>query len=184
MLTAPPAGAPLNIDHIHPRSRGGTDRISNLTLACVPCNEAKSNRLPVCPRTWPLGAGPSGTEPAAACPRRTLSMPWRWASSMPSPKPCPRCWSLRVQAAAPIPAPAPTSMAFPASACPGRKGSSPTPPGNGRRPHWEEARNPHRSCCRPCHRQFQHHHRPGHRPRHQPPTRPTVATGGRIRLRL
>ncbi|MGP3956817.1 HNH endonuclease [Nonomuraea sp. 3N208] len=27
-----------------PRSRGGTDRISNLTLACVPCNEAKSNR--------------------------------------------------------------------------------------------------------------------------------------------
>ncbi|MET8680046.1 RNA-guided endonuclease IscB [Streptomyces sp. NPDC004647] len=35
---------PLNIDHIHPRSRGGSDRISNLTLACVPCNEAKSNR--------------------------------------------------------------------------------------------------------------------------------------------
>ncbi|WP_327590855.1 HNH endonuclease [Nonomuraea sp. NBC_00507] len=38
------SGTPLNIDHIHPRSRGGTDRISNLTLACVPCNEAKSNR--------------------------------------------------------------------------------------------------------------------------------------------
>jgi len=37
-------GVPLNIDHIHPRSRGGSDRISNLTLACIPCNEAKGAR--------------------------------------------------------------------------------------------------------------------------------------------
>ncbi|MGW2748433.1 RNA-guided endonuclease IscB [Streptomyces sp. NPDC001450] len=37
-------GVPLNIDHIHPRSRGGTDRVSNLCVACVPCNQAKSNR--------------------------------------------------------------------------------------------------------------------------------------------
>ncbi len=37
-------GLPLNIDHIHPRSRGGSDRLSNLTLACIPCNEGKSNR--------------------------------------------------------------------------------------------------------------------------------------------
>ncbi|MFE2287531.1 RNA-guided endonuclease IscB [Streptomyces sp. NPDC059443] len=37
-------GVPLNIDHVHPRSRGGSDRVSNLVLACVPCNEAKSNR--------------------------------------------------------------------------------------------------------------------------------------------
>lgn len=35
---------PLTIDHIHPRSRGGSDRVSNLTLACVPCNQKKSNR--------------------------------------------------------------------------------------------------------------------------------------------
>ena len=35
---------PLEIDHIHPRSRGGSDRISNLTLACRPCNEKKGNR--------------------------------------------------------------------------------------------------------------------------------------------
>jgi 5-methylcytosine-specific restriction endonuclease McrA len=40
------SGVPLNIDHIKPRSRGGSDRISNLTLACVPCNQAKGN-LPV-----------------------------------------------------------------------------------------------------------------------------------------
>ncbi|WP_327252502.1 RNA-guided endonuclease IscB [Streptomyces sp. NBC_01244] len=37
-------GVPLNIDHIHPRSRGGSDRVSNLTTACVPCNEKKSNQ--------------------------------------------------------------------------------------------------------------------------------------------
>jgi 5-methylcytosine-specific restriction endonuclease McrA len=35
---------PLNIDHIHPRSRAGSDRIANLTLACMPCNQAKSAR--------------------------------------------------------------------------------------------------------------------------------------------
>jgi 5-methylcytosine-specific restriction endonuclease McrA len=37
-------GVPLNIDHIVARSRGGSDRITNLTLACVPCNQAKGNR--------------------------------------------------------------------------------------------------------------------------------------------
>lgn len=35
---------PLEVDHIHPRSRGGANRVSNLTLACRPCNQAKSNR--------------------------------------------------------------------------------------------------------------------------------------------
>ncbi|MGP3958552.1 RNA-guided endonuclease IscB [Nonomuraea sp. 3N208] len=38
------SGVPLNIDHIRPRSRGGSDRVANLTLACVSCNQAKSNR--------------------------------------------------------------------------------------------------------------------------------------------
>lgn len=35
---------PLEIEHIHPKSRGGSDRVSNLTLACRRCNEAKGNR--------------------------------------------------------------------------------------------------------------------------------------------
>ncbi|MEU8801676.1 RNA-guided endonuclease IscB [Spirillospora sp. NPDC048819] len=35
---------PLNIDHIHPRSKGGSDRIGNLCTACIPCNQAKNNR--------------------------------------------------------------------------------------------------------------------------------------------
>ena len=37
-------GVPLNVDHIRPRSRNGSNRISNLTLACVPCNNAKDSR--------------------------------------------------------------------------------------------------------------------------------------------
>lgn len=36
-------GVPLNIDHLQPRSRGGSDRISNLVLACAPCNQAKGS---------------------------------------------------------------------------------------------------------------------------------------------
>ena len=37
-------GVPLQIEHIQPKSRGGSDRISNLTLACEPCNTRKGNR--------------------------------------------------------------------------------------------------------------------------------------------
>ena len=36
----------LNIDHVVPRSREGTDRVSNLALACRACNEAKDDRPP------------------------------------------------------------------------------------------------------------------------------------------
>ncbi len=34
---------PLEIEHIIPKSRGGTDRVSNLTLACHDCNQKKGN---------------------------------------------------------------------------------------------------------------------------------------------
>ena len=34
-------GVPLQVEHIHPKARGGTNRISNLTLACSPCNQRK-----------------------------------------------------------------------------------------------------------------------------------------------
>jgi 5-methylcytosine-specific restriction endonuclease McrA len=36
-------GVPLQIEHIVPRSRGGSNRESNLTLACEPCNKAKGS---------------------------------------------------------------------------------------------------------------------------------------------
>lgn len=35
---------PLNIDHIRPRARGGSNRVSNLCLACIRCNQAKGAR--------------------------------------------------------------------------------------------------------------------------------------------
>jgi len=35
---------PFEIDHIRPRSRGGSNRISNLALACHDCNTAKGNQ--------------------------------------------------------------------------------------------------------------------------------------------
>lgn len=35
---------PLEIEHIHPKSRGGSNQVSNLTLACRPCNERKGNQ--------------------------------------------------------------------------------------------------------------------------------------------
>ena len=35
---------PLEVEHIIPRSMGGSNRVSNLTLACVSCNQAKGNR--------------------------------------------------------------------------------------------------------------------------------------------
>lgn len=35
---------PLEIEHITPKSRGGSNRISNLTLACHTCNQQKGNQ--------------------------------------------------------------------------------------------------------------------------------------------
>jgi 5-methylcytosine-specific restriction endonuclease McrA len=35
---------PLEIEHIVPKSKGGSNRVSNLTLACHPCNQKKDNQ--------------------------------------------------------------------------------------------------------------------------------------------
>ncbi|MEU4984747.1 RNA-guided endonuclease IscB [Streptomyces sp. NPDC021969] len=37
------AGVRLNVEHVKPCSQGGSSRISNLVLACVPCNQAKGS---------------------------------------------------------------------------------------------------------------------------------------------
>jgi 5-methylcytosine-specific restriction endonuclease McrA len=34
----------LEVEHIQPRSKGGSDRVSNLALACNPCNQSKGNQ--------------------------------------------------------------------------------------------------------------------------------------------
>ena len=36
----------LNLDHVVPRSRGGTTDWNNIVLSCVPCNTRKANRTP------------------------------------------------------------------------------------------------------------------------------------------
>lgn len=33
------------LEHILPRSKGGTDALSNLTMACCPCNRARGDRI-------------------------------------------------------------------------------------------------------------------------------------------
>lgn len=35
---------PLEVEHIVPKSRGGSNRVSNLTIACNPCNVKKGNQ--------------------------------------------------------------------------------------------------------------------------------------------
>jgi len=37
-------GVPLQIEHIIPKARGGSNRVSNLTLACAPCNTKKGTQ--------------------------------------------------------------------------------------------------------------------------------------------
>jgi hypothetical protein len=35
---------PLQVEHIHPKATGGSNRVSNLTLACQPCNQKKGSQ--------------------------------------------------------------------------------------------------------------------------------------------
>ncbi|MBC6478764.1 MAG: HNH endonuclease [Hormoscilla sp. GM7CHS1pb] len=35
---------PLEIEHIHPKSKGGSDRVSNLAIACHKCNQKKGDK--------------------------------------------------------------------------------------------------------------------------------------------
>ena len=41
-----PGSAELTIDHVQPRSLGGTSRWDNCVLACVDCNSCKADRTP------------------------------------------------------------------------------------------------------------------------------------------
>lgn len=47
-LVLPPAAPRATIDHVMPKALGGAGRsISNMVLACGPCNAAKSDQLPI-----------------------------------------------------------------------------------------------------------------------------------------
>ena len=34
----------MEVEHIMPKTRGGSNRVSNLTLSCQPCNQKKDNQ--------------------------------------------------------------------------------------------------------------------------------------------
>jgi 5-methylcytosine-specific restriction endonuclease McrA len=38
------SGVPLQVEHIYPKSKGGSNRVSNLCLACQPCNVKKGTQ--------------------------------------------------------------------------------------------------------------------------------------------
>jgi len=38
-------GVPLEMDHVEPRARGGSDRVANVVPACHACNQAKADKL-------------------------------------------------------------------------------------------------------------------------------------------
>ena len=57
---------PLQIEHLTPRARGGSNRASNLTLACEPCNQRKGTKRG---RVWlsrTAGPGQAAAQDAAA----------------------------------------------------------------------------------------------------------------------
>ncbi|CAI8045150.1 hypothetical protein GBAR_LOCUS24990 [Geodia barretti] len=64
------AARQLTIDHVIPRSLGGTESWSNLVTACMPCNTRKGGRSPrsagMLLTRRPVGATPESADPAAA----------------------------------------------------------------------------------------------------------------------
>ncbi|SFC95475.1 HNH endonuclease [Thiohalospira halophila DSM 15071] len=53
----------LEVEHVHPRSRGGSNRVANLVIACQTCNTAKGNRTP---GEWAVALGRTKFDQARA----------------------------------------------------------------------------------------------------------------------
>jgi 5-methylcytosine-specific restriction endonuclease McrA len=49
-------GGKTNLDHTIPRSAGGEDRLGNIMVVHIRCNDAKADRMPTgCELVWLLG---------------------------------------------------------------------------------------------------------------------------------
>jgi hypothetical protein len=69
----------LEVDHVRPRARGGSDHPTNLVTACVACNNAKSDQIIALPghldTSRPLPRRPSSRVPARQPVRRPIRCP-------------------------------------------------------------------------------------------------------------
>ena len=80
-------GDELSIDHLAPLTRGGTDRLHNLRIACADCNERKGDmklqsfRLLVRQRVYERLHGVCRCRPAVVRPRRRPALGWIGAVS-------------------------------------------------------------------------------------------------------
>ena len=70
--TAQESGSHLHLDHLKPKSRGGTDAPGNLVLSCRRCNSARQS-LPL--RSWERVAAAHGIRFSADKVRRQASKP-------------------------------------------------------------------------------------------------------------
>ena len=68
------SGVPLNVEHIVPKARGGSNRLSNLAIACVECNQKKGAR--------PIDEFLKGKPELLARIRKRLKTPLRDAASV------------------------------------------------------------------------------------------------------
>ena len=59
-------GTATDVDHITPRSRGGSEKMRNLAPACSRCNSEKGNRTPAEWQAWCLRRGRAWPPAAAA----------------------------------------------------------------------------------------------------------------------
>ena len=77
-----PGSEELTIDHVLPRSRGGTSTWENCVLACLECNKRKADRTPDrSAHAAAEGAGPSDVaadvRPARRADRKLVQVPQR-----------------------------------------------------------------------------------------------------------
>ncbi len=68
------SGVPLNVEHIVPKARGGSNRLSNLAIACVECNQKKGAK--------PIEEFLKGRPELLACVRKQLKTPLHDAASV------------------------------------------------------------------------------------------------------